>query len=76
MGSVATHHWSRTRSCATLRARHLDGASWMFELSGGADTATLGQFLPQRATMQGGGVVAGVTRLTPRRPPMRVPLAA
>ena len=76
MGPVATHHWSRTLSCATPRARHLDGASWMLELSGEADAATLGQFLPQGATMRRGGVVVDVTGLTPRRPPMRGPLAA
>ena len=41
MGSVATRHWSRTTSCATLRARHLDGErSWLLELSGEADVAT------------------------------------
>lgn len=43
MGSnVVAAHWSHTRSCATLRARHLDReASWVLELSGEADIATL-----------------------------------
>jgi anti-anti-sigma regulatory factor len=41
MGSVATPLWSRTVSCATLRARHLEGASRVLELSGEADIATL-----------------------------------
>lgn len=43
MGSVVTFpHISRTRSCAGLRARHVDGdAFWILELSGEADVATL-----------------------------------
>ena len=41
MGSVATRHWSQTTSCATLRARHVDGGcSLVLELSGEADVAT------------------------------------
>jgi hypothetical protein len=42
MESVASPHWSETLSCATLRARHLDAAPWVLELSGEADIATLG----------------------------------
>ncbi|HET7822547.1 MAG TPA: STAS domain-containing protein [Ornithinibacter sp.] len=42
MGTVvATPLWSRTVSCATLRARHRDGRPWVLELSGEADIATL-----------------------------------
>ncbi len=41
MRSVATPLWSRTVSCATLRARHRDGAVRKLELSGEADIATL-----------------------------------
>ena len=42
MGSVvATPLWSRTVSCGTLRARHLDGDPWVLQLSGEADLATM-----------------------------------
>lgn len=41
MGSVTAPPWSRFRSEATLRARHLDdGTSLLLELSGQADIAT------------------------------------
>lgn len=41
MGSVASPQWSPTLSCVTLRARHLDAAPWVLELSGEADIATM-----------------------------------
>src|SRR5690349_10917496 len=41
MRSIATPLWSRTVSCATLRARHLEGASRVLELSGESDIATI-----------------------------------
>ncbi len=66
MGSVATHHWSETRSRASLRARHVDGgASWMLELSGEADIATLGLLrqLAQMATMDRADVVVDTSGL-------------
>lgn len=67
MGSVATHHWSRTRSCSTLRARHLDaGPSWVLELFGEADIAALSlleQELAEMATMNREEVVVDVTGL-------------
>jgi anti-anti-sigma regulatory factor len=67
MGPVITPQWSRTRSCATLSARHRDGgASWLLELSGEADIATLGLLrreLAQMARMQRADVVVDVTGL-------------
>ena len=67
MGSVATPFWSQTRSCVTLRARHLDGdESWTLELSGEADIATLALLkreLAQMAAMQPADVVVDVTGL-------------
>jgi anti-sigma B factor antagonist len=42
MGSDATGHWSQTRSCATLQARHLDeGSTGVLELAGEADLTTI-----------------------------------
>ena len=42
MGSVATSHWSQTRSCATLQARRLDeGPTGVLELAGEADLTTI-----------------------------------
>ncbi len=41
MGSVATTFPSRTITCATLRARHLDAEHWILELSGEADITTM-----------------------------------
>lgn len=67
MGSVETPRWSQTRSCATLRARHLDdGASWTLELSGEADIATLAllrQELAHMAATTPAGAVVDVTDL-------------
>ena len=68
MGSVvATPPWSQNRSCATLRARHLDGSSsWILELSGEADIATLAllrQELAHMAARDPDGVVVDVARL-------------
>ena len=67
MGSVATHQWSRTRSCATLRARRLDaGPRWVLELFGEADIAALSlleQELAQMARMNREEVVVDVARL-------------
>lgn len=67
MGSVATPVWSQTRSCASLRARHLDGgASWTLELCGEADIATLAlltQELAQLAATNPSGAVVDVTHL-------------
>ena len=67
MGSVATPRWSPTRSCATLRARHRDGgATWMLELAGEADVATLALLrleLAQMAIMQRAALVVDVSRL-------------
>ncbi len=52
MGSVvATPLWSRTVSCATLRARHLDGDPWVLELSGEADIATMGMLRRELALL-------------------------
>lgn len=43
MGSVSTPQWSPMSKCATLKARHRsDGHTWVLELSGEADIATLG----------------------------------
>lgn len=65
--SVATRECTRTKSYATLRVRHLDGgASWMLELSGEADIATvglLGQELAHAATMQRADVVVDLSGL-------------
>lgn len=67
MGSVATHVWSQTRSCATLCARHGDcKASWVLELSGEADIATLAllrQELAHMVAVQPADVVVDVTAL-------------
>lgn len=53
MGSVtAFPHVSRTRSSASLRARHVDGdAFWILELSGEADVATLVMLREELAQM-------------------------
>lgn len=67
MGSVATPLWSQTRSCAGLLVRHLDGASWVLELSGEADIATVGllrEELAHMATMSREDVVVDVSALT------------
>ena len=68
MGSVTTPSWSRTTSCATLQARHLDGgAVWTLELSGEADLATLGMLkeeLAQVRTTSRDHLVVDVAKLT------------
>ena len=67
MGPVTTPLWTLTRSCATLRSRHLDGGpSWVLELSGEADVATMGMLrlvLAQMATLDIEDVVVDVSDL-------------
>ncbi len=67
MGVVATPQVQRTRSCATLRASHLDrGAQWVLELSGEADIATLSMLaeeLAQAVGMNREHLAVDVTRL-------------
>ena len=68
MGSVvATPLWSRVVSCATLRARHLDGTPWVLELSGEADIATMSMLRRELAlltTLDHAGAEVDVTDLT------------
>lgn len=68
MGLDGTPCWSHTFSYATLRARHRDdGGSWLLELSGEADCATVDLLRRELARMGASGradVVVDVTQLT------------
>lgn len=67
MGALESEPLTQSRSCATLRARHVDrGNSWALELSGEADIASLPMLTEELADAVGMGrddLVVDVTGL-------------